>query len=122
MKNDNIEYLCDATYEELFTMCLYGMEYGIGERHIIPKNNGKFDHDYIKHIIRKEMDDHDIMNELGMKSFLEILEDIPNVCREYLNLHNKLPKQPPEVYEVMNSRPEIYKNVLNSLNEIISNS
>ena len=121
-KISNIEYIVDVTIDDLFSVCLNGMEYGIVTRKTIGNNDGIFDEEYVKCIVEAIMDDKDIYNEIGGSGFDNVLDDIPGLCKEYLKYINLIYTSNLEGNEISFCReeyPDVYQNILDSLEKII---
>lgn len=118
-KSEYISYIADVTIETLFSVCLNGMEYGIGQRKVIGDNNGIFDEDYVKSIVENTMDDHDIFQDIGDAGFDEVFDDIKGLCEEYLELADESLKYNGEVRFIKDEYEEVYNNIINSLKNIV---
>lgn len=112
-----IEYIAYITIEDLFSVALNGMEYGISQRKVIGANDGIFDENYVYGIIENKADDKDIFNDIGYNGFVYAFNNIKEICREYLELIENNPGG--EVEFIEEERPDIYNNVINSLKSII---
>lgn len=114
-----IDYIADATLEDLFSHTINSVVYGVHTRKKIGNNDGIFDVSYIEGIIENTMDDNDIFNELGTTGFNYIYKHLKDVCKNYLKLIDNNELNQGEVSFIRDNYKNVYDNTINSLKKII---
>ncbi len=107
-----MNHIAEYSMDNLFSASLNGFEYGYS---LIGKNNGVFDEQFIKDIVLLSMDDRDKMNVVGKVNIDHALDNVSELCLEYLRLIESDDTIFSEVMFLKENYNEVYKNIITSL-------